>query len=90
MLDLSGPTIRPEMPFKCNKCPRSYKSKDGLSNHLKHSCGVDPAFPCSLCDHRSTRKEYLRNHLTGVHGIGPADFAAHGVGYYHAFKRLAS
>lgn len=89
MLFLSGPTIRPEMPFKCNKCPRSYKSKDGLSAHLRH-CGVDPAFPCTLCDHRFTRKPYLRNHLTGVHGIGPAEFAAHRVSYDHAFKRLPS
>lgn len=82
MIVSTGPTIHPEMPFKCDQCPRSYKNKRGLMKHLRNECGLDPRFQCTLCDHRSKRKDLLRVHLKDIHGISsPADFALHGVGY---------
>lgn len=63
------PKVRPELPFKCHKCQRSYKYKGSLTSHLKFDCGLDPTFSCTECDCRAKKKNCLRQHLEQVHNV---------------------
>ena len=50
-------------PFKCPICPdgRSFKTKDGLNNHL--SFHYKPKYSCHFCDHKSYSKGALNRHI---------------------------
>ncbi len=71
--------VRPTLPFKREKCERTYKSKDSLGRHKK-ICGVKPSFSCSLCDYRTKVKFSLRTHLIHVHGVDRSQLANFGAG----------
>ena len=49
--------------FTCSICPegRSFKTKDGLTNHLVFH--YEPKFACSRCDFKAHRKYSLDRHL---------------------------
>ena len=55
--------------FKCSICPegRSFKTKDGLRNHLKYH--YEPKFCCSHCDHKSYTTYDLKKHINAQHKI---------------------
>jgi len=69
--------IRPALPFKCEKCERTYKTKDSLYNH-KRVCGLDPSFSCAKCDYRTAHNHHMRRHLTNVHNVERSQLASFG------------
>jgi len=73
-----GPEIRPALPFKCDKCAKTYKTKNTLSRHLKYECQMDPSFPCALCDYRTKLRGNLRGHLMAIHNVDRSQFTAFG------------
>jgi len=62
-------STRPLNRFKCDKCMKTYKSKNNLVHHMKNECRVDPAFPCSECSYKATCKGSIRRHLIHVHNV---------------------
>ena len=60
--------VRPVLPFKCEQCERTYKSKNTLKQHLTYECGLNPSFSCTQCDYKAKRKSSINSHLRSVHG----------------------
>ena len=63
-LDRHEATHSDVKPFKCPICPdgKSFKSKDGLKNHLKR-IHFKPKFTCDYCDHKSHSRDGLNKHV---------------------------
>ncbi|KAL3089469.1 hypothetical protein niasHT_029180 [Heterodera trifolii] len=59
--------IKPDDHHACPKCPATFDSRVGLTNHLKLH-GSDKEFPCELCDFSCTNKKTMRQHRR-VHGL---------------------
>lgn len=56
--------------FGCpNGCGRSYKNKNGLSQHLHYECGVEPQFQCSLCGKMFKHRKDMRRHVVCKHNM---------------------
>jgi len=70
--------VRPVLPFKCEKCEGTFKSKDSLYHHKKLVCEVAKSFSCVKCDYRTARKYNLREHLMKVHDVEPSQLANFG------------
>ncbi|KAH1002428.1 hypothetical protein HUJ04_008516 [Dendroctonus ponderosae] len=35
--------------FRCSNCPRNYKHRKHLNQHLKYQCGKPPTANCTFC-----------------------------------------
>merc|ERR1712098_242773 len=56
-----------EKKFKCDKCPKSFSSKAGLSNHTIIHSGDKP-FKCDQCSYSGNQKGNLKSHIKRMHG----------------------
>lgn len=60
----SSPATEPDTEqFKCPKCPRSFKRKQHLSQHLLFHVEAEPPLGCSLCPKKFFQAKFLRKHL---------------------------
>ncbi|XP_033210159.1 zinc finger protein 254-like isoform X2 [Belonocnema kinseyi] len=59
--------MKSEKKYKCEKCARSYKKKNGLNRHKKFECDVIPQFGCIFCGKRFKRKNQMNTHVRLVH-----------------------
>jgi len=80
LISTAALSVRPVLPFKCEKCERTYKTKGSLGSHKK-VCGRDLSFSCAQCDYRSSEKHHLRRHLTNVHGVERSQLASYGASH---------
>ncbi|XP_033231810.1 zinc finger protein 676-like [Belonocnema kinseyi] len=53
--------------YKCEKCARTYKQKNNLSNHKKLECGAIPQFRCEFCFKQFKRKSHMIRHVDDIH-----------------------
>lgn len=53
--------------FECDKCHKKYKLKQGLAQHQKYECGVEPQFQCPHCSYKAKLKGNLKSHILNVH-----------------------
>lgn len=54
--------------FRCpNLCGRSYKYKNGLSQHLSYECGKQPMYTCPYCMKKCSLKGNMKKHMIMVH-----------------------
>lgn len=53
--------------FFCEKCGKKYKYKEGLYNHQKYECGVEPQFQCPYCTYKGRRKMHVQVHVVNKH-----------------------
>ncbi|XP_066991947.2 longitudinals lacking protein, isoforms H/M/V isoform X2 [Anabrus simplex] len=56
-------------PHVCSACGKSYKVRKSLLFHLRHECGVEPAYKCHLCDFQTKRKESMTTHMVAIHSL---------------------
>jgi hypothetical protein len=57
--------------YRCEKCGKMYKWKQGLLNHVRLECGKDPQFHCNICTYKTHRKENLTRHCILLHKVNP-------------------
>lgn len=56
--------------FACpKKCGRTYKRRNGLSQHLNYECGIEPKFKCEICNKKCAQKSSMKLHMINVHKI---------------------
>lgn len=61
-----------EKIFVCvNNCGRTYRSRGGLTNHLKYDCGKDPQYECKICGRKFRQKGNFLTHEISVHSRIP-------------------
>lgn len=53
--------------FSCDRCGRFYKYKQGLVQHLRYECGIEPKFPCTLCPYKAKQRSTLKTHIVLKH-----------------------
>jgi len=53
--------------WKCEHCPRSYKSKGNLVRHTRYGCGVPRQFYCVICNSAFTQRCSLIRHMKNQH-----------------------
>ena len=60
-----------ERPYSCEKCPMTFRQKDGLKRHtqVKHSDG-SKSFDCNLCSKSVNSKYALVLHIKRHHSKG--------------------
>lgn len=56
-----------ERPFECELCPKKYKSKPDLSNHIATVHSDEPCGPCPLCGKSFKSSKYLKQHMNCQH-----------------------
>ena len=54
------------MCYSCNICQKVYKSKHGLSLHIK-SVHEENRYPCDQCQYKAREKGHLKKHIQSVH-----------------------
>ena len=87
MISTAALYVRPALPFKCEKCERTYKTKESLGTHKK-VCGLGPSFFCAQCDYRSSQKYNLRMHLINVHDVVRSQLASYGASHGIYIERI--
>ncbi|XP_075225205.1 uncharacterized protein LOC142326513 [Lycorma delicatula] len=56
-----------DLKWKCDRCGRGYKYRQGLRLHLQFGCGKEPQFKCPYCDKKCQYKGNLKAHVYTVH-----------------------
>ena len=62
------PTEDPSRPFGCSQCPKRFRMKHHLKEHMLIHSGELP-FSCHLCPKRFNRSYTLKNHMK-LHSAG--------------------
>jgi len=62
------PTEDPSRPFGCTQCPKRFRMKHHLKEHMLIHSGEMP-FSCHLCPKRFNRSYTLKNHMK-LHSAG--------------------
>ncbi|XP_023703656.1 longitudinals lacking protein, isoforms A/B/D/L isoform X25 [Cryptotermes secundus] len=57
--------------YRCERCGKMYKWKQGLRNHVRLECGKAPQFHCTVCTYKTHRKENLIRHCLLLHKMNP-------------------
>ena len=55
-----------EKKFKCDSCPKTFSSKNGLNSHTIIHSGDKP-FKCEQCSYAGNQKGNLRSHIKRMH-----------------------
>lgn len=53
--------------FVCDKCPKRFSTKYGLSQHTKYECRKEPRFECAYCPFKCKRPWVINEHLRRKH-----------------------
>jgi len=77
-----GYKVRPEQPYKCDQCDRTYRLKGSLTRHKKAECGAEPSLLCPQCDYRAKIKSNLKLHLMEAHNVEHSQLPTLGLGIY--------
>ena len=56
-----------ECLYECDKCKRSYVTKDSLNRHKRLECYVNPQFICDYCGHKGKQKSHILSHIIKLH-----------------------
>ncbi|KAF6202951.1 hypothetical protein GE061_003358 [Apolygus lucorum] len=68
MIQLRRPNAtEKDAAFKCDACPKFYRSKTSLNLHKRWECGKEPKFACPYCDKKCHQKGNLKVHIISRH-----------------------
>uniref|UniRef100_A0A0A9XI63 Longitudinals lacking protein, isoforms A/B/D/L n=1 Tax=Lygus hesperus TaxID=30085 RepID=A0A0A9XI63_LYGHE len=68
MIQLRRPNAtEKDAAFKCDECPKFYRSKTSLNLHKRWECGKEPKFACPYCDKKCHQKGNLKVHIISRH-----------------------
>ncbi|XP_054287030.1 longitudinals lacking protein, isoforms J/P/Q/S/Z-like [Macrosteles quadrilineatus] len=52
---------------QCPQCRRSYRTVQGVQQHLRLECGKSPSKCCTLCSYKTYYTSHLKRHLVTKH-----------------------
>ncbi|XP_032456428.1 longitudinals lacking protein, isoforms A/B/D/L isoform X16 [Nasonia vitripennis] len=59
--------VQERKKFACDKCPKRFSAKQGLSQHTKYECRKEPRFECVYCPYKCNRPWVINEHLRREH-----------------------